>query len=79
MTSYIVTTHRPTLVTYTPPKRHTEISRRVVATLDEALTEARASASSWSGEAHDQLHAIPKSGGTIGPLPDGTLIEVTPA
>lgn len=52
--------------------------RRAVATLDEALSAAAAEL-----HAHDParphaltLTALPAHGGTVGPLPDGTVIEV---
>lgn len=66
-------------------------SDRAVATLQEARTAVRASAqaadeatkhATWLTEAwRDALRAannLPKSGGTIGPLTDGTVIKVRP-
>jgi hypothetical protein len=55
------------------------LSRIAVATLDEARREGRrimANAGEWSTADIDEL---PESGGTVGPLPDGTVIEVRQA
>ena len=56
-------------------------SRRAVATLEEAreavsdaLYENGAEPDSW--RLAEQFDTMPESGGTIGPLPDGTMIEV---
>jgi hypothetical protein len=53
------------------------VSRHAVATLDEA----RETALRAVGERRDMYYcemedAVPESGGTVGPLPDGTVIEV---
>lgn len=58
--------------------------RRAVATLDEARTAAAEHASAAYGDAEITEHLdagtaalnLPEAGGTIGPLPDGTVIEV---
>lgn len=54
-------------------------SRRAVATLDEARqwTHDECALRCADDSAADAL-TIPESGGTIGPLPDGTVIEVAP-
>jgi hypothetical protein len=58
---------------------------RAVATLKEARQDARniiedhAQQPGWTAEyieARETARALPESGGTIGPLPDGTVIEV---
>lgn len=54
-------------------------SRRAVATLDEVKRYAHSAASELGyskPEHHDAIEALPESGGTVGPLPDGTTIEV---
>lgn len=65
-------------------------SRRAVATLDEARDAARdrvgplgsfeavRAAPSWQVDALDTITELLESGGTVGPLPDGTVIEVAP-
>lgn len=61
---YIVTIKPPdNLVRMTNPPRQIPVSRRAVATLDEARHEAF-------------VVLISELGGTVGPLPDGTVIEV---
>lgn len=62
---YIITTQWPS---HDPSGKWHYIvkSRRAVATLDEARQAVFP-------------HALPESGGTVGPLPDGTVIEVGPA
>jgi hypothetical protein len=58
------------------------LSRREVATLEEARREAgRACLGSTSLDLRnvEQARTLPDSGGTVGPLPDGTVIEVRPA
>jgi hypothetical protein len=61
------------------------LSRRAVATLDEAQRTAYDAVRALTGGSADPLTAVtvassivalPESGGTIGPLPDGTVIEV---
>lgn len=76
MTPYIVTT------TEIGPQGHDPIaSRRAVATLDEAregaLTEIELGGHGVADfELLKRADTLPESGGTVGPLPDGTLIEV---
>ena len=82
MSPYIVTTKRRDLfdVMGADRDRWTEVSSRTVDTLDEARQEV------WNdclGEkglvrelAYAQLTRFSRSGGTVGPLPDGTLITV---
>jgi hypothetical protein len=58
------------------------VSGRAVATLEEARREAgRACLGSTSLDLRnvEQARTLPESGGTVGPLPDGTVIEVRPA
>jgi hypothetical protein len=57
------------------------VSRRAVATLEEAWAEAHRIVNAQPHRLSDPLwnnaiEAWPKSGGMIGPLPDGTVIEV---
>lgn len=70
-----------------PNGRWTDVtSRRAVATLDEAREAARETIyrQEMSGRANDpqfvkvarEFHRIDDEGGTVGPLPDGTVIEV---
>jgi hypothetical protein len=76
---YIITTHAR--LTQTMPGPTTRIA---VATLDEAREAAYSAVEDreppimvcfrLAGECHD----MSESGGTIGPLPDGTVIEVKP-
>jgi hypothetical protein len=80
---YIVT-HRPQPKCIRDEMFPGIISRRTVATLDEARKAAYALAESAfpykltraHGAMHEQVVALPDRGGTIGPLPDGTVIEV---
>jgi hypothetical protein len=58
--------------------------RTTVDSLDEALGEVSTTvcnlmAGENFGQYQDEFRAIDESGGTIGPLPDGTIIEVRPA
>lgn len=56
----------------------TKASRRAVATLDEARAVIRDHVVN-AGVAHGTTaDPITNSGGTVGPLPDGTVIEVRP-
>ena len=78
MAPYIVTVRRP------PSGRmrvFRDESRRAVATLDEAREIAEGYVTEKAdGEEYnralDQVEDMPESGGTVGPLPDGTVIEV---
>ena len=75
---YVITTKRPGRYDYDPPPIRVE-SRRAVATLEEARRMAWRTAEfgTWSSDAVTET--LPESGGTVGPLPDGTVIEVEPA
>jgi hypothetical protein len=81
---YIVTTKRrlagrvnvPTADAGPQPfggERYRVLSRRAVATLDEARMHTWRTVSLQAAYA---VSALPESGGTVGPLPDGTVIEV---
>lgn len=81
---YIVTTRRPSTL---PHGEHphdygypmTVVSRRAVATLEEARGVAMdVSLDADSPRCHRDAMGLPKSGGAVGPLPDGTMIEVEP-
>lgn len=62
------------------------VSEYAVATLEEARTVPVAhiehasigSRDDWA-DAHYAAQTLPESGGTVGPLPDGTIIEVRPS
>lgn len=82
---YIITTHRhlDDPAAEFLPGAAPGVARRAVATLEEALKHARECvwlAPNW-GETRTARHiaevdGLPESGGTVGPLPDGTVIEV---
>ena len=86
---YIVTTKEPVhhpgeAVTiregdYVPPRgRHAGGSQGATGSVQADLNDY-ASTSATDGDydrVSDQLQTLPESGGTIGPLPDGTVIEV---
>ncbi len=55
--------------------RHVASARRAVATLDEARERVAIQASDRDGWNREGLE-LPAIGGTVGPLPDGTVIEV---
>lgn len=62
--------------------RWPRVTRRAVATLDEAREAARESVNAIDVGLFrecEQAELLPEHGGTIGPLPDGTVIEVEPA
>jgi hypothetical protein len=70
---YIVTTKRQ------QPTGHFErtidpVSRRAVATLETVLQYG--SDQGWRRAIVRAVASLPESGGTVGPLPDGTVIEV---
>jgi hypothetical protein len=75
---YIVTTTRPVARPDAAIFRH----QRAVATLGEAREAAmgEVEAVAFATAGFDHLHTVaselPEAGGTIGPLPDGTVIEV---
>jgi hypothetical protein len=88
---YVVTTKRPSM---TPVRSggdpsilvdlelSIDASRREVDTLEEARREAGRAclgSTSLNLENVEQARTLPESGGTVGPLPDGTVIEVRPA
>jgi hypothetical protein len=84
MTYTITTRYAPGTAEYAaklPPK-----SLLTVTTPDEARDAAWVavdlSRKPWEREPvefYEAANGLPESGGTIGPLPDGTVIEVTPA
>jgi hypothetical protein len=81
---YIVTTKRPTEPdAIVRPERIASVSRRAVATLEEARRYALTVADEHEGEMWSpaMLAAVYEFGGegTVGPLPDGTVIEVEQA
>lgn len=69
---YIVTTKQPSLALQDEPL--IERSRRAVATLDEAM-DYLCELVLFAGDP-DAALPVDESGGTVGPLPDGTVIEV---
>ena len=72
---YIITTRRRTS---TPEGFDPPLTRRAVATLEEAKRAVRMNNRDvFYSEWFDRID-LPADGGTIGPLPDGTTIEVTP-
>lgn len=84
---YLITTTRTVQGGYTVPGERetlTDVTRRAVATLDEARAYVRPALDGvpYSRELHAQCDAVfahdGRCEGTIGPLPDGTMIEVTP-
>ena len=89
---YIITTHQSGLtaeevareVAHNPTGHGFRgYSRTAVATLDEALSDVSTivcnlMAGENFGQYQDQFRAIADSGGSVGPLPDGTTIEVRP-
>lgn len=87
MTPYIVTTKERIGGTDLVIPGERTVSRRAVATLDEArelAATAAGNAGNWSNTldaalcrgAAKQARALSESGGPVGPLPDGTTIEV---
>ena len=83
---YIITTTADDPHVGTPAMERVTVTRTAVATLDEArdvvtgIVEEREPFSHKVQEtAGSNLSAMRESGGTIGPLPDGTVIEVRPA
>lgn len=82
---YVITTKQrsesyATGHSYVPNAIETVVSRRAVATLDEAREQYLYNAvAGFHGQPWlDRVDDIPESGGSIGPLPDGTVIEVEP-
>jgi hypothetical protein len=83
MMPYIVTTKRPDAQPYNPAHANIwrPVSRRAVATLDAARRACLGvlDAAHLQGSPVAVYRAavdLPESGGTVGPLPDGTVIEV---
>jgi hypothetical protein len=81
---YVITTKRPCYrdddcAMYACSCRNTgwRVSRRAVATLDETM-DYLCELVLFAGDADAPL-PVDESGGTVGPLPDGTVIEVTRA
>lgn len=82
---YIIETTTPEMSSYIEPGQPwpRTVSRRAVATLEEAQREAwTIVADSPTGADHSLMEwrrdaaNVPAEGGTIGPLPDGGVIEV---
>jgi hypothetical protein len=77
---YIVTTKRPAKVDHDEERAEREhVSRRAVATLEEArdfIYSLCAETDVDDERIADDIDRLPESGGTVGPLPDGTVIEV---
>lgn len=82
---YIVTTRQSRDENNHPPEHPDEC--RAVATLEEARQDARnavedrAQQPGWTEDyiaARETARALPEQGGSIGPLPGGTVIEVAP-
>ena len=74
---YVITTKRET--GDDPYEHEPLVSRRAVATLEEARDLVWESARSSTFDPHDwnkPINEIPDTGGTVGPLPGGTVIEV---
>jgi hypothetical protein len=85
---YIVTTKRERpLELAAPDLTDIPISRRAVATLAKARHDAELALVDYKARTGAMperrfilaARTIAESGGTVGPLPDGTLIEVAPA
>lgn len=72
---YIITTLHPWADANEPARRAR--TRTAVATLEEARAAIKRSVNAI-GTPDDRFaaHHLPESGGTIGPLPDSTVIEV---
>ena len=79
---YVITTSRTIIGGYTAPGERetiTDTTRRAVATLEEAREAAREALPAAANlSRHYEAEDIPAAGGTIGPLPDGTVIGVRP-
>ena len=78
---YIITTHTVAVASLTPSRnRSGGTASRAVTTLDEARATAIEVVDRLPGDGYNEWHAeadnLPDAGGTIGPLPDGTVIEV---
>jgi hypothetical protein len=80
---YVVTTKRPRPQEGGCGEILAVVSRRAGGTLEEAQAEAHRIVNAQPHRLSDPLwnnaiEAWPKSGGTVGPLPDGTVIAVKP-
>jgi hypothetical protein len=80
---YVVTTKRRDRFDVMGPDRDrwTILSRHTVATLEEArriVGRVCLGSTSLNLENIEQARTLPESGGPVGPLPDGTMIEVEP-
>jgi len=80
---YIITIWHNEDAAPTPVIPKPKDTRKAVATLDEALSDVSTivcnlMAGENFGQYQDQFRAIDESGGTVGSLPDGTVIEVRP-
>lgn len=78
---FTVTTKRPTRVDADDLASAYEdrvVSRRAVATLEDARRHVSYASCLPSGRHTTNGHEITESGGSVGPLPDGTSIEVKP-
>jgi hypothetical protein len=76
---YVVTTRRASATRTAPPSHNDVFSRREVATLEQARRtagQACLGSTPLNLENIERARTLPDSGGTVGPLPDGTVIEV---
>jgi hypothetical protein len=73
---YIVTTKRRGYMGLGLVRSPRVVSRRAVATLEEAQGHVDVVVQEVVGWNTDAGHVIGPDGGTVGPLPDGTVIEV---
>jgi hypothetical protein len=75
---YIIETKTPARDRILGKQWH-HVDYTAVATLDEARSHAGALCDHWNADYQPferEARRLPESGGTIGPLPDGTVIEV---
>jgi hypothetical protein len=77
---YVITTRTMVTNAQTGASLTATVTRRAVATLD-----AMRSAVAWTvdsiegpGDNYRAAYELPEQGGTIGPLPDGTVVTVEP-
>ena len=86
---YIITTKTPYMWQGNGPNGNAGVTRRAVATLDEAreAVVAKVKRNPMTTTKREYVEAaklvkagntLPESGGTVGPLPDGTVITVEP-
>jgi hypothetical protein len=76
MMPYIVTTRQKRRAPVTDERYMAHLSTRAVATLEEAHRICDDAFAATGLGAHYTLVVPGESGGTVGPLPDGTVIEV---